>query len=100
MATEADPIVENWYRNLAERQNFEVVAVDNDEGTIEIQYFGGEVEEIDFDTWYEMELVTIEPPEDWSGPFDDLERDDLGYSDGVMRPENWSGALGGVEPED
>ncbi|MEZ5581910.1 MAG: DUF6763 family protein [Candidatus Competibacteraceae bacterium] len=33
------------------------------------------------DTWYDLPLEAIETPDDWSGPFDDLEPDDLGYSD-------------------
>ena len=30
----------------------------------------------------------VEQPEDWSGPYDDLERDDLGYSDTGMHPDH------------
>jgi hypothetical protein len=78
---ELDPIVGNWYRNLDNDIEFEVVAVDEDAQTIEIQYAEGEVEEIELDTWYDMPLEAIEAPEDWSGPFDDLEPDDLGYTD-------------------
>jgi hypothetical protein len=29
--------------------------------------------------WEEMDLEEIEPPEDWTGPLDKLEPDDLGY---------------------
>lgn len=100
MATESDPIVGNWYRDLTNKQAFEVVAADEDEGTVEIQHYDGEVEEIDLDSWYEMDIENIEPPEDWSGPFDDLEKDDLGYSDATMRPEDWSGPLDDLERED
>lgn len=81
------PAVGNWYQTT-DKQDFEVVAIDEEEGFIEIQYFGGEVDEIDFDTWGAMGFVEIAPPEDWSGPFDDLERDDLGYTDTNARPEN------------
>jgi Family of unknown function (DUF6763) len=78
MSTDIDPIVGNWYK--AEGENsFEVIAVDDD--TIEVQYFDGGVEEFDRATWGEMGIEAIEPPEDWSGPFDDLEKDDLGYTD-------------------
>ena len=76
-----DPIVGNWYQNLDTQSQFEVVAFDEDAQTVEIQYFDGEVEEIDLDSWYEMVLEPIEPPEDWSGPFDEIDPDDLGYSD-------------------
>lgn len=65
-----DPIVGNWYQDLETQTEFEVVAFDEDAQTVEIQYFDGEVEELDLDAWYEMVLEPIEPPEDWSGPFD------------------------------
>jgi hypothetical protein len=76
-----DPIVGNWYQNLDNQSEFEVVAFDEDAQTVEIQYFDGEVEELDLDSWYEMALEPIEPPEDWSGPFDEINPDELGYSD-------------------
>lgn len=77
--SDVDPIIGNWYRNQETSNDFEVVALDEDAQTIEIQYFDGEVEELDLDAWYELAIETIEAPEDWSGPFDDIEADDLGY---------------------
>ena len=77
--SDLDPIVGNWYKNVEEETEFEVVAVDEDAQTVEIQYFEGEVEEIDLDSWYEMVLEPIEAPEDWSGAYDQMEADDLGY---------------------
>jgi len=71
-----EPRVGDWYQAI-NGDKFEIVALDDDEATLEIQHFDGAVEEIDFDTWEEMELVSIEPPEDWSGSYD-LERDDYG----------------------
>ena len=79
--SDIDPIVGNWYTNLETGTDFEVVALDENAQTVEIQLFEGEVEEVDLDAWYELVLEPIDPPEDWSGPFDDLEADDLGYSD-------------------
>jgi len=78
MSTEIEPVIGNWYR-AEDGSSFEVVAVDDD--SVEIQYFDGGVEELDMASWHEMTLEQIEPPEDWSGPFDDLEKDDLGYTD-------------------
>ena len=77
--SDLDPIVGNWYKNVEDETEFEVVAVDEEAQTVEIQYFDGEVEEIDLDSWYEIVLEPIEPPEDWSGAYDQLEPDDLGY---------------------
>ncbi|MFO1409689.1 MAG: DUF6763 family protein [Steroidobacteraceae bacterium] len=47
------PAIGEWYRQHGE-QLFEVVAVDEDSGTIEVQYFDGTVEEMEFDDWKEQ----------------------------------------------
>ena len=79
--SDVDPIIGNWYRNQETGNDFEVVALDEDAQTIEIQYFDGEVEELDLDAWYELPIESIEAPEDWSGPYDEIEADDLGYDE-------------------
>jgi len=99
MPTEREPEIGSWYRNL-QGQSFEVIALDEGEGIVEIQYFDGAVEELDMDTWYELELVEREPPEDWSGPFDDLEKDDFGDTEVARHPEDWSGPLDTIEWEE
>ena len=48
--TAPHPGIGDWYR-LNGAQLFEVVAVDDDDGTIEIQYFDGTVEEMDVEDW-------------------------------------------------
>ncbi len=90
------PAVGDWYKNSL-GQSFEIVAVDEDEGTIEVQFYDGELEEYDMDTWRMLEITPAVAPKDWSAPFDDIEKDDLGYSDGVMRPEDWSSPLDDVD---
>lgn len=90
------PLIGDWYRHSM-GQSFEIVAVDEGDGTIEVQFYDGEVAEYDFETWEMLDLVPIEPPEDWSAPFGDVERDDLGYSDLIARPEDWSGPLNDLE---
>ena len=87
------PIVSQWYRHFDKGQRFQVTAFDEDAGTVAIQNFDGDVEEIDIDEWYLLEVEPIEPPEDWTGPVDDVERDDLGYSDAGMSGEDWSEPL-------
>jgi hypothetical protein len=85
--SDVDPIIGNWYRNQETGNDFEVVALDEDAQTIEIQYFDGELEELDLDAWYELAIESIEAPEDWSGPFDELESDDLGYDEDAKEAE-------------
>jgi hypothetical protein len=81
MSIQPKPVINKWYKDYEDGQLFEVVALDDTDETIEIQYFDGSLEEIDYDTWDEMQLTTAAPPEDWSGPFDDLEADDLADPD-------------------
>lgn len=89
MAFEVDPIIGNWYEHLDKGLRFEVVAVDEDEGLVEIQYFNGDIEEIELEMWYELEIEPSEPPEDWTGPMDDAETDDLDDIDTDIESEEW-----------
>ena len=66
---EIPPVIGNWYRQ-ENGDLFEVVALDTDDATIEIQYFDGTIEELEMDTWEEMELQEAQPPEDWTGSVD------------------------------
>ncbi len=79
MTTIADPIVGNWYKDMENNLQFTVVNIDDD--AIDVQYLNGDIGEYDNESWYHSTFDYIEDPEDWSAPFDDLELDDLGYSD-------------------
>jgi len=68
------PSVGDWYATPS-GDTFEVVAYDPDEESVEIQYFDGAVEELDLETWLEINASAIEAPEDWSGALD-LTRED------------------------
>src|SRR5437868_15410896 len=71
--TAPHPEIGLWYR-LSGGELFEVVAVDDDDGTIDIQHFDGTVEEMDIEDWdAQWEDGALEPaeaPEDWSGSVD------------------------------
>jgi hypothetical protein len=63
------PTIGSWFR----RPNgtlFEVVAVDEDDGTVEIQQFDGTIGEVDIENWPRLLLVEVSAPEDWSGSVD------------------------------
>ena len=75
MSYDLDPVPGNWYQHLDKGLDFEVIAVDEDNATIELQYVDGTLDEISLDDWYEMDLEPAEPPEDWSGPIDDEDAD-------------------------
>lgn len=100
MPTDADPIVDNWYQHLDKGQKFKIVALDEDAGTVEIQHFDGDLEEIDLEAWYRLDVELIEEPEDWTGPLDDPEHDSLGsYSENGMSDEDWQTSSREIKPE-
>ena len=89
MANELDPLIGNWYRHLDKGQMFHVVAFDEGDGTVELQHFDGDIEEVDLAAWRSMELEIAEAPEDWTGPTDDIEKDDLDCSETGMSGRDW-----------
>lgn len=72
MAT-LDPGIGAWFR-LKGGDPFEVVAVDDDDGTIEVQHVDGSLEEMDREDWKswsdEHALEAADPSEDWSDSAD------------------------------
>ena len=86
----AYPVVGSWYQR-AGGNLFEVVAIDNDDATIEVQYFDGTIDEIEFEAWQQLLLKNVGPPEDWSGSVD-MDTDNLVNPDaprtsiGLSRP--------------
>ncbi len=98
-----EPVIGNWYQDVAEDDIFEVVAIDEHGGGIAIQYVDGDISEIDLETWAQMVLLPAEPPDDlkeledlamdeedtgrrdpsWDDPFnDDLDADGFpGYDE-------------------
>jgi hypothetical protein len=80
--------VDQWYLSKAyqrdEGEMFRVVAIDNDADTIEIQTFDGDIEELDSEAWRDLNTEPVEAPENWTGPFDDIETDDLGDTENAV----------------
>lgn len=81
MSNRLPPVVGNWYTHRDKGELFQVVALDEDAGTIEIQEFDGGIDELDLDEWRALAVETAAQPEDWGGPLDDVEPDEFGYTD-------------------
>jgi hypothetical protein len=62
-----EPVAGQWYENVEEEESFRVLSVDEDSELVEIEYLDGDIEEIDLETWHEMDLERIEQPEGWAG---------------------------------
>ena len=86
------PVEDQWYRQRDKGLSFQVIFVDRDDGIVEMQHFDGDVEEMDLVDWYGLDIEPISPPEDWTGPMDDIERDDLGYSETSVKKKAWDGS--------
>ncbi len=100
MANELDPLIGNWYRHLDKGQMFRVVAFDEDDALVELQHFDGDVEEVDLTAWRSMDLEIAEAPEDWTGPTDSIEKDDLDYTETGMSGRDWRRPLEEIQREE
>ncbi|HVN43839.1 MAG TPA: DUF6763 family protein [Steroidobacteraceae bacterium] len=83
------PEIGQWYAHTDKGELFQVVGRDEESRTIEIQYVDGDLDEIDAETWATLALERAEPPEDAAAPMDDIETDDLGYSESDMTAADW-----------
>jgi hypothetical protein len=85
-----DPVAGQWYENLEEEETFQVLNVDADSELIEIQYLDGDVEEIDLESWAEMDLDLTTEPEGWSGSEgDDVDEDEEEIEDDEDEDDDW-----------
>ena len=76
MSRDYEPVAGQWYENLEEEESFRVLSVDEDSELVEIEYLDGDIEEIDLETWHEMDLERTEEPEGWSESDDEDESED------------------------
>ena len=96
------PSIGDWYR-FNGGELFEVVAIDEEEGTIDLQDFDGTVEEMDREDWQaqwdEGGLESAEPPEDWSGSVDveGSDEDGRGSDNANEDPTLRAGRLEGID---
>jgi len=87
-----------WYLRQHKGEAFLVTGYDDRSRTIEIQTFDGDIDEIDQEVWTTLPLEFAEPPEDWTGPVDDVEVDDLGCTETAMTAADWSAPLQPLAP--
>ena len=97
----AQPDIGEWYR-VRGGELFEVVAIDDGDATVEVQYFDGTVEEYDLDDWESQrasgEIESAEAPEDWSGSVDvDAEDDAPTPNSGLDGDEPRTNGMDGLD---
>jgi hypothetical protein len=71
-----EPVPGQWYENLEDEESFRVLTVDEDSELVEIEYLDGEIEEIDLETWHEMDLDRTEEPEGWAESDEDEDEEE------------------------
>jgi hypothetical protein len=97
----APPEIGAWYR-IRGGESFEIVAIDEDDRTIEMQSFDGTVEEMDLEDWSSQrasgEIEDAQAPEDWSGSVDvDGEDDAPSPNSGLEGDSQMAGGLDGLD---
>ena len=76
MSRDYEPVPGQWYENLEDEESFRVLTVDEDSELVEIEYLDGEIEEIDLETWHEMDLEQIDEPEGWAESEEDEDEEE------------------------
>jgi hypothetical protein len=84
-----EPVTGNWYRDTERDDEFEVTALDESGGVVEIQWADGTVEEMDLDAWYELSLELIED-EDWEEDGDEDDEDGWDEDGEDDEDDDWS----------
>ncbi|MDT8282909.1 MAG: DUF6763 family protein [Gammaproteobacteria bacterium] len=71
-----DPRFDQWHAHRDKGQRFFITAIDEQQETVEVQHFDGDVEEFSFDEWRNLKIELSEEPENWAGALDIAEKDD------------------------
>jgi hypothetical protein len=97
MTSEPTPRIGDWYKTAA-GERFEIVALDEDDDTLELQYYDGTIEELDTESWEYLHPQPIEPPEDWTGSVD-IAGEDSQQAEIWTETENWMNRLDQMDGE-
>jgi hypothetical protein len=84
-----EPAKGQWYQNVEEDETFRVLSVDEDAELVEIEYLDGDIEEMDIDSWHEMDLEKIEEPEGWADKDDEEDEDEEEDLDEDEDDDDW-----------
>lgn len=88
------PKIGQWYQDRESGQLFEIVAIDRDEGALQLQFLDGEISDCDLDSWAELALARAAEPEDWRSAFE-IDED----TETALHPIQWGNPLLDIEPD-
>ncbi len=86
-------MIGSWYRDRQSGAAFEVVAIDDNSESIDVQMLEGELCEYDLDSWRQLDLEKIEEPDDWHHAVD--QQDDGDH----LAINGWDNPLDLIEPD-
>lgn len=92
------PTIGAWYTDRESHDVFEVVALDEEQGTVEVQYLDGAIGEFDLEVWPQLALSPAAEPEDSDAAYE-LSQEDRWRDDQGVSPESWSNPLNHIEPD-
>ena len=84
-----EPVPGQWYENLEDEESFRVLTVDEDSELVEIEYLDGEIEEIDLETWHEMDLDQTAEPEGWAESDEEEDEEEEEEEDEEEDDDDW-----------
>lgn len=90
MTNELDPRIDQWYTHLDKGQRFYVIAINEEDNTVEVQHFDADIEEFSLDEWRDLDIELSEAPENFSGALDIVEPDDLSNQITDTQPDDWT----------
>jgi hypothetical protein len=83
-----DALVGQWYLRRDTGETFWVTDYDDESRTVEIQTSDGDLDELDEEVWQSLPLYLAAPPQDWTGPMDDIAEDQEDLETGPAQAES------------
>jgi hypothetical protein len=90
------PMVGSWFMNTQTDQRFEIVAIDEKQKTIEVQYYDGDIDEFDIESWGALSVIETETPEAAYSGYDGVS---VFRDDDAFVVETFSNPIESIEPE-
>lgn len=90
------PAVGTWYLDANTNQRFEIVAIDEKQKTIEVQYYDGDIDEFDIESWGSLSIVETETPEMAYSGYDGVS---IFKDDDAFIATDFSSPLESIEPD-
>lgn len=89
MPAELDPVIDQWYWHRDKGQSFYVIDIDDVAQTVDVQHFDGDLEAISLVEWRDLDIELGEAPENWTGPMDSPNFEDLQVQVSDTSPKDW-----------